>query len=307
MRLPKNMTNPLKELYPPIFNLLTSPFKAFNNRQKLPLIEDLTFYRSEFTLGDGPKACLLIHGLGCGPIQMRELGERLAASGEFTTRGILLPGHCENVETLGASDWLDWYSKVEKEYLEMKESFEHVSVVGFSIGGLLALRLSSHHPVDKVVSLAAPMFIISENFPFKKLLGVTERMLSKIKTIRMRWPIHSRDFKGRLTFPTVSHFPISTIKTLGELINTTKGSLENIRSPLLVVHSRKDMVAAPFSALYIFHYARSIEKKLFWLNHSHHLVMFDKEKALLFKTVRDFLRTGNDKFASLSPVETYRH
>jgi carboxylesterase len=258
----------------------------------LPLIEDLSIYGNEFTLGNGPKACLLIHGLGCGPIQMKELGERLALSG-FTARGILLPGHCEDTEALGAAQWQDWYDKVEKEYLNLRQRFEHVSVVGFSIGGLLALKLSSHHPVDRVVSLGAPIFVISEHFPFTKLLRVTERLFTKIKTFRKKWPIRSEELEGILKFPTVPYYPITTIKTLGDLIRITKMSLDDIHSPLLVVHSRKDFVSAPFSAFYIFHYVRSREKRLVWLRRSHHLMMFDREKSLLFKTVRSFLKSGD--------------
>ncbi len=281
----------LQSLFEPPLKTLKGVARGIRPGGGLPVIEDISLYRDEFTLGEGPRACLLIHGLGCGPVQMKELGERLSASGGFTVRGILLPGHCEDAESLGAADWKDRYSKVEREYLELRQDFEHVSVVGFSIGGLLALKLSSHHPVDRVVSLAAPMFVISEHFPLKKLLGVTERLFTKIKTIRRRWPIHSEELKGRLTFPTVSHFPLTTIKTLEELIKVTKTSLDSIHSPLLVVHSIKDLVAAPFSAFYIYHYARSREKRLVWLHRSNHLMMFDKEKALLFKAVRDFLRS----------------
>ena len=294
MKIFKNWANPLlADSLRSLQVFFDSPLKVFLPGRGLPLIDDISLYRSEFTLGNGPRACLLIHGLGCGPIQMRELAERLALSG-FTARGILLPGHCEGTEALGAAHWLDWYGKVEKEYLELRQNFEHVSVVGFSTGGLLALKLSSHHPVDRVVSLATPMFIISEHFPLKKLLGITEKLVTRIKTIRKRWPIHSEELKGRLTFPTVSHFPITTIKTLGELIKATKVSLDNIHSPLLVVHSRKDLVAAPFSAFYILHYASSREKKLVWLRRSNHVVMFDREKTLLFRAVRDFLKTNNE-------------
>lgn len=290
-----------KSLSTPLLSFFDSPLKVFRPHRGLPLIDDISLYRSEFTVGKGPRACLLIHGLGCGPIQMKELGERLALSG-FTARGILLPGHCEDTESLGGADWQDWYSKVEKEYIELRQSFQKVSVVGFSIGGLLALKLSSHHPVDRVVSLAAPMFIISEHFPFKRLLGITERLFSRIKTIRTRWPIHSEELRGLVTFPTVSHFPLKTIRTLGELIKITKLSLDNIYSPLLVVHSMKDPVAAPFSAFYIFHYTRSIEKRLVWLRHSKHVMMLDREKPLLFKAVRDFLKRENNESHQLTLV-----
>ena len=47
------------------------------------ILYDLTLYREEFTLGHGNAACLLVHGLGCGPIQMRELAEDLREWGFY--------------------------------------------------------------------------------------------------------------------------------------------------------------------------------------------------------------------------------
>lgn len=271
------------------------------SRRQHPVIEDLALYSEEFTLGKGPRACLLIHGLGCGPIQMKELAEHLSLAG-FTTRGILLPGHCSSPEALEGVSWQDWEEKVEREYMKLKGEYRSVSVIGFSVGGLLALRLGTKHALDKIISLGAPLFIIREYFPFKKLLFITEKLFSRIKTVRKKWFIQSGELSGFLRFPTVSHYPITTIKAMGELIRITKVDLERIKSPLLVVHSRKDMVAAPFSAFYIMHYAGSQDKRLVWLNRSDHLMMFDKEKALLFHAVKEFMERDTKEGPSLGKV-----
>lgn len=269
-------------------NLFDTSLTTLFPRRRYHVIEDLSLYGKEFTLQGGSKACLLIHGLGCGPIQMRELAEGLAQQG-FTARGILLPGHCSTLRAFEEASWRDWEEKVEGEYLALRKDYKNISVVGFSVGGLLALRLGAKYPLDRLVSLGAPMFVIREYFPFKKLLCVTEKLFSKIKTVRKKWFIDMGGVSGFLRFPTVSHYPIATIKTLGELIRTTKRDLERIKSPLLVVHSRKDLVAAPFSAFYITHFAGSQEKKLVWLNRSDHVMMFDNEKAFLFDAVKEFL------------------
>lgn len=280
----------------PLSTFFEAPFNRLKKR--LPVIEDLSLYGQEFTLGKGQRACLLIHGLGCGPIQMKELGEVLTFAG-FTSRGVLLPGHCDSPDALAGASWRDWYEKVENEYLQLKTSHREVSVVGFSVGGLLALRLAASHPVDRVVALGAPMFIIREYFPLQKLLTLTEKLFTRVKTIRRKWLIQSGGVSGFLKFPTVSHYPIATIKTLGELIRLTKLELERVSSPLLVVHSKKDLVAAPFSAFYITHCASSSHKRIVWLHNSNHVMMFDKEKGLLFDTVRGFL--AQDPFQKTEP------
>ena len=109
------------------------------------ILEDLSVYSEEFTLGYGSTACLLIHGLGCGPIQMRELAEYLCKWG-FTARGILLPGHCRNAGGLALNAHHAWREKVEYEYQQLKEEYENVVVIGFSLGALLTLQLAMKYP-----------------------------------------------------------------------------------------------------------------------------------------------------------------
>src|SRR3989338_6813125 len=108
MKIFKDWSSPLRTDSFPLLHLrriqdFGSLLKRISLGGGLPLIKDISLYSREFTLGDGPRACLLIHGLGCGPIQMKELGERLAPSG-FTVRGILLPGHCEGTEALRSEE-----------------------------------------------------------------------------------------------------------------------------------------------------------------------------------------------------------
>ena len=94
------------------------------------ILYDLTIYREEFTLGHGHAACLLVHGLGCGPIQMRELAEDLREWG-FTARGILLPGHCGDTDGLALSTLHDWMEKVEAEYLQLKRNTRRLLLSDF--------------------------------------------------------------------------------------------------------------------------------------------------------------------------------
>ena len=112
------------------------------------ILDNLAVYGEEFTLGNGSTACLLVHGLGCGPIQMRELAENLCDWG-FTARGILLPGHCGNRGGLALSTLNDWIEKVEYEYRHLKSEYEDVLVVGFSLVALLTLQLALKHPIKK--------------------------------------------------------------------------------------------------------------------------------------------------------------
>lgn len=252
------------------------------------ILDDLSLYAEEFTVGRGRTACLLIHGLGGGPIQMRELAETLAPSG-ITTRGILLPGHCCSYEDLEGVSSKDWYKKVEDEYIKLKEEYEDVAVVGFSLGALLALKLAVNNPVKRVVVMGTPIFIIRRYLPMSGLIKLCGSFLRKVKIASGNWPISTEVFSGCLRLPIYSHFPMSSLLALTNLIDTIRYELNRIRSPILIIHSKRDSAASPSSANYISKFVGSNEKRLVWLEQSHHLIMHDREKETVFSEIRHFL------------------
>lgn len=253
-----------------------------------PILSDLTKYREEFTLGHGHAACLLVHGLGCGPIQMRELAEDLREWG-FTARGILLPGHCGDTDGLALSTLHDWMEKVEAEYLRLKAEYKEITVIGFSLGALLTLQLALHHPIEKIVLMGTPLFLIREYLPINVLIGVCKIFLKKVKTWKRRCYMASEAHTGYLHQPINSHYPLQTLHEIKQIIQAIKPRLKHIKSAALVVHSKKDMIAAPASAKYLIKHLGSADKRLVWLERSHHLVMYDDEKDVVFGAIKEFL------------------
>ena len=252
------------------------------------ILYDLTKYREEFTLGHGRAACLLVHGLGCGPIQMRELAEDLREWG-FTARGILLPGHCGNTDGLALSTLHDWMEKVEVEYRQLKKEYKDVVVIGFSLGALLTLQLALHHPIEKIILMGSPLFLIREYLPVNTLIGFCKIFLKKVKTWKKRCYIESEAHTGYLHQPINSHYPLQTLHEIKQIIKDIKPRLKEIKSATLVIHSKKDMIAAPASARYIIKHLGSTDKRLVWLERSHHLIMYDKEKDVVFEAIKKFL------------------
>lgn len=259
------------------------------------ILDDLSIYSREFTLGQGNAACLLVHGLGCGPIQMRELAEDLREWG-FTARGILLPGHCGNTDGLALSTLHDWRKKVETEYLQLKKDYKEVVVIGFSLGALLTLQLALHHPIEKIILMGTPLFLIREYLPINTLIGVCKIFLKKVKTWKKRCYMESEVHTGYLHQPINSHYPLQTLHEIKQIIKTIKPRLKDIKSPTLVIHSKKDLIAAPASAKYIMKHLGSANKRLMWLERSHHLMMYDDEKDKVFMAVKEFLLENKKQF-----------
>lgn len=252
------------------------------------ILDNLAVYGEEFTLGNGSTACLLVHGLGCGPIQMRELAENLCDWG-FTARGILLPGHCGNRGGLALSTLNDWIEKVEYEYHHLKSEYEDVMVVGFSLGALLTLQLALKHPLERIILMGVPMFMIREYLPINSLIKFCKKFIKRVKTIKRKCYMESDAYSGYLHQPIETHYPLQTLHELRQIIDTVKPKLKDIKSQSLIIHSRKDMIAAPASARYLIEHLGSDDKRLVWLEQSHHLMMYDNEKWIVLNAVKEFL------------------
>ncbi|MEP9410540.1 MAG: alpha/beta fold hydrolase [Candidatus Brocadia sp.] len=256
--------------------------------QRNSILNDLSLYSREFILGHGDTACLLIHGFGCGPIQMRELGENLCRWG-FTARGILLPGHCGNEGGLSPNVHYAWEKKVESEYCQLKTGYRNVVIIGFSLGALLTLQLAIKYQTERIILMGTPLFIIWEYLPIHSLIRICRNFIKKIKTWKRRCYMESEEYTGYLHQPVDNHFSIQALYGLTEIITAVNSRLMDVRSPALVIHSKKDLIAAPASAQYVMHHIGSVSKRLVWLEQSHHLMMFDDEKETVFRAIKEFV------------------
>src|SRR5438105_2148507 len=95
---------------------------------------------ASFALGDGPDACLLLHGLTGAPSEVRPVGEALAKAG-MRAVGPLLPGHGTSAEDLNGIGRRDLESAARRE-LDRLSGARRTFVCGLSMGALLALRLA---------------------------------------------------------------------------------------------------------------------------------------------------------------------
>lgn len=254
------------------------------------ILKDLSLYGAEFTLdGHGDSACLLVHGLGCGPLQMRELAENLCKWG-FTARGILLPGHCENTGDVALCSPYDWERKVELEYQQLKNRYRHVIVIGFSLGALLTLQLAAKYPIEKIVLMGTPIFMVREYLPIDNLINVCKIFIKRIKTWRRRCYMESEGYTGYLFQPIDIYYSLQVLYEISEIARVMKSGLKDVLSPTLIIHSKKDFIAAPASARYLMEHLGTSNKRLIYLHKSHHLMMYSTEKCIVFDTIKEFVK-----------------
>ena len=106
-----------------------------------------------FTLGHAKRRALLVHGFPGTPAELRPLAGFLAEAG-WQVHVPLLPGFGANIESLGQKRWQDWAGAVETEFVRLAGGAEQTLLLGFSMGGALALITATRVTPDSLVLLA---------------------------------------------------------------------------------------------------------------------------------------------------------
>jgi carboxylesterase len=243
---------------------------------------------SPFELGRGDRAVLVIHGIAGSAAQMREMSEGLARSG-FHVYGVTLPGHGTDHEDLYGIGWRRWYSHVEAELERVHERHGQVSVVGFSLGAALGLRLAFEHPgrIGRLVVMSAGLYHFHDYLPTSWMLGLAGAFASSARTFPKRLP----DSESGPEYMIYGRIPLDALKAVVDLVEENRPRLGEVRTPSLIVHSRRDVACRPRSAEFIYEALGSAEKRLVWLENAPHGLMHgsEQDKAVLHNEVVSFL------------------
>lgn len=186
------------------------------------------------------KIVLLIHGFGGTPEDLGWVAAGLKDRGAEVTAP-LLPGHGTNVKDLQKTAFQDWYLEVEKQYRRLKQTNKAVHVVGFSMGGTLALRLAQLHDPASVTAIAAPVYLHSF-FPFE----ATDWGVLLVPGLRFLHPYHPMcepDPVSRETAPSSGYCdyqPLHAINSFLRGMKMVRRNLRAIKSPVLVLQSPED-------------------------------------------------------------------
>jgi carboxylesterase len=237
---------------------------------------------------------LCLHGITGTPYEVRPIAEALARAG-CSVESPMLAGHGQTLRALAATQWPDWLRSAEAalDTLSARAAGGRVAVVGFSMGGLLALRLARLFPerIGALVVIAAPLRLRSF-----QVRGV--RALSRLPLNFRNLPFAAvpklngsdvSDPIARHENPGLRAFPIAAVNSLLDLMDTVRADLPFIKTPTLVVHGRNDHTVPMDDSLELTGSLASDVIERLWLDRSFHIVTMDVERALVVETVTKFL------------------
>ena len=142
------------------------------------------------------RAALLVHGFPGTPADVRAVGEVLYAQG-WDVQGILLPGFGSQITTLTEYAAVDWSGAVQMALHELKQRYDTVLLVGYSLGGALALQVAAVHPPTALV-LLAPFWKLNHTLWW--MLPVLHRVLPSVPIFRLlRLDLHDPEVRAGIT------------------------------------------------------------------------------------------------------------
>jgi carboxylesterase len=213
---------------------------------------------------------------------MRYLGERLHRDTGFAVSGVMLAGHGTEASEFQRKGWPDWYRSAEQGLLELAETCSPLFVVGFSMGGAIAMALALRHAgtVRALALLAMPLFAHRH----KARLAAVLYGLPGVRAWLCRRSKDSPWEEGAVRRKNLDAVQMSFAQL--KWVLRRKGAC--LTQPLLILQSRRDPSVPWENALALNNLASSRRKRRVLLTRSRHVLPMDVERDRVADEIRQF-------------------
>jgi carboxylesterase len=242
-----------------------------------------TFDKSPLSLPGDTRGVLCLHGVTGTPFEVRPFAEAFGRAG-FSVEAPIIAGHGATLADLARTTWRDWLASAERAFDALgARTGRPVAIFGFSMGGLLALRLARLRP-ERVAALV----VIGTPLRLRRLQVGAIRALTRLPIDFSHWPGANvpKPNGSDVSIPEMRHgnpglpaFPIAALRQLFELMDVVRADLPAVRTPTLVVHARHDHVVPMDDSLELTGCLGSEIIERLWLERSFHVVGLDVDSG----------------------------
>ena len=228
----------------------------------------------------------MLHSWTGSPQEVRGLGEHLAAQGH-TVLGPRLTHHGTTPGDMNRSRWRDWYFCALDGWYVLKAQCEEVTAVGLSMGGTLALGLASQQPLSAVATLSTPIDIPADwRLRFAEMLAFLHPFYPKSEQTAS-WA----DEGAAALRVAYSVWPARAVREARDGLREMRDILPRINVPVLLMHSRDDLVVPSKHMDRIYERLGSIHKEKVLLERGDHVITEDADREFVFTRVAKFIST----------------
>ncbi|HZR97855.1 MAG TPA: alpha/beta fold hydrolase [Chloroflexota bacterium] len=230
-----------------------------------------------------PYGVLVLHGLTSSLASVTPVADRLARHG-VPTAVPWLRGHGTRPEALVGVTWRDWYADAAAALDRLLGHCAEAAVVGLSMGGLVALHLGLERP-ERLRAIVAVAPALRQAHPLAPLVPF-------VAPFRRYLTVPARGYSDATRAHLAagySRLPTSAFLSLVGYARWLEPRLPAVRTPTLVIHSRRDRVIHPASATRIHARLGAAKKEIRWFERSGHEMLVDCEAAAVLDAVEEFV------------------
>ena len=189
------------------------------------------------------KAVMMIHGFPTTPAMYSYAARRFKAEG-YDVYVPLIPTFGADYKDFEKSNFSSWYLFLDDYFTKLEKEYKEVYLIGTSMGGAMALRLSENHNPTAIAVIAAPVvynslfrdhIVTSWSGYIGRIIALFCKAIKPgIVTSKPKSNDGNEDWKGYSgTFPRQG---VSLMYGLKE----TRKRLGEIKSPMLSIHDKGD-------------------------------------------------------------------
>lgn len=223
---------------------------------------------------------LCIHGFSGGPYEVKPFTSYLRSHTDWIIEEPTLSGHGEELHMSGfkAKHWL---MDAELAFRSLAKKVDEVIVVGFSMGGIIALYLAKRYKVKKLVLLSAAAKYVSPKQLVKdfKMLA-TEAYHHNLTNNELYLRYHQK----------FNNVPLASTVEFMKLVRMVEPYYRHIRIPVYIVQGKLDGIVPYHTAQFLFDELASTDKVLYFSDNGKHHICFEEDCSEWFPQVLMFLK-----------------
>ncbi len=223
---------------------------------------------------------LCIHGFTGGPYEVRPFADFLGQQTDWNILVPTLPGHGDTLalKNISADSWL---MEAELAIRELKKSSDRIIIVGFSMGGLIAMYLAMRYKVDRLVLLSAAAKYISPPQLLEEVKGALSDAAKR--------QLAENEFYQRYQYKLINTPMLSTREFL-KVVKLVEPYYKNIHIPVCIVQGMKDGVVPESSADFIYDNISSGDKQIIRSEAGKHMICYSDDCEDWFAKVLAFMK-----------------
>ncbi|MCT1539902.1 MULTISPECIES: alpha/beta hydrolase [Lysinibacillus] len=223
---------------------------------------------------------LCIHGFSGGPYEVKPFTSYLRSHTGWIIEEPTLSGHGEELHMSGfkAKHWL---MDAELAFRSLAKKVDEVIVVGFSMGGIIALYLAKRYKVKKLVLLSAAAKYVSPKQLVKdfKMLA-TEAYHHNLTNNELYLRYHQK----------FNNVPLASTVEFMKLVRMVEPYYRHIQIPVYIVQGKLDGIVPYHTAQFLFDELASTDKVLYFSDNGKHHICFEEDCSEWFPQVLMFLK-----------------